>query len=155
MEQTISLLTANSELYLRLLVSVIFGFFIGLERAMKRKPAGIRTHVLVCLGSCLIMILSSFNTGPYRDQMRLAAQVVSGIGFIGAGVIWKDAPHANRGLTTAANLWITSGLGLTIGYGLYDVALVTALLIFLALNLPGLARKLGLLPDHDEDSDGE
>ncbi len=102
------------------------------------------------------MILSILNQGPYRDQMRLAAQVVSGIGFIGAGVIWKDNSHINRGLTTAANLWITSGVGLTIGYGQYDIALFTAALMFVAMNLPKYARKLGLLPtyEHDDD-DGE
>lgn len=137
---------------------MVFGFFIGLERAAKGKPAGIRTHILVCLGSCLIMILSVLNKGPYRDQMRLAAQVVSGIGFIGAGVIWKDNTHINRGLTTAANLWITSGVGLAIGYGQYDIALVTAALMFLAMSLPKYARKARLLPPneaHDDDGDGE
>lgn len=146
------------DLYIRLLLSVLFGFLTGLERAAKGKPAGIRTHILVCLGSCLIMILSVMNTGPNRDPMRLAAQVVSGIGFIGAGVIWKDNTHINRGLTTAANLWITSGVGLAIGFGEYDIAIVTAILMFLAMKLPIFARIVGLLPErdvHEDDSDGD
>lgn len=146
------------DFFLRLILSVILGFFIGLERAIKQKPAGIRTHVLVCLGSCLIMVISSMNKGPYRDEMRLAAQVVSGIGFIGAGVIWKDNFNVNRGLTTAANLWITSGVGLALGYGLYDIAFATVILMFFAMYLPTLAKKAGILPVReyaDGDGDGE
>ncbi|MNN39513.1 putative Mg(2+) transport ATPase [compost metagenome] len=115
------------EMYIRLILSFVFGFFIGFERTSKGKAAGIRTHALVCIGSCLIMILSSLSTA---DPMRLAAQVVSGIGFIGAGVIWTDKRNSKHGLTTAANLWITSGVGLTIGFGAYDIALITGLLMF-------------------------
>lgn len=152
------LIFQHYDFYIRLILSVFFGFLTGLERTAKGKPAGIRTHILVCLGSCLIMILSVMNYGPNRDPMRLAAQVVSGIGFIGAGVIWKDNTHINRGLTTAANLWITSGVGLAIGFGEYDIAIVTAVLMFSAMKLPHLARIVGLLPPyeaHEDDSDGD
>lgn len=150
----------HQELYLRLFVALVFGLLIGLERAYKSKAAGMRTHALVCLGSALVMVLSSLNEGPYRDPMRLAAQVVSGIGFIGAGVIWKDSKNAKRGLTTAANLWITSAVGLTIGYGAFDIAIVTGLLLYVAMFFPKLISKTGLLPQRDPkdksgDSDGE
>lgn len=152
-----SLFDLHIDLYIRLIVSTVVGFFIGLERAIKNKPAGIRTHILVCLGSTLAMTLSTLNQGPYMDPMRLAAQVISGIGFLGAGVIWIDKGNVKRGLTTAANLWITACVGLTIGYGAYDLAIITAILMFIAMNLPKLVVKMGILPsrEQDDDSDGE
>ena len=103
------------------------------------------------------MSLSTLNQGPYMDPMRLAAQVISGIGFLGAGVIWIDKGNVKRGLTTAANLWITACVGLTIGYGAYDLAIITAILMFIAMNLPKLVEKMGILPsrEEDDDSDGE
>ena len=152
-----SLFDLHVELYIRLIIATVVGFFIGLERAIKNKPAGIRTHILVCLGSTLAMTLSTLNQGPYMDPMRLAAQVISGIGFLGAGVIWIDKGNVKRGLTTAANLWITACVGLTIGYGAYDLAIITAILMFIAMNLPKLVVKMGILPsrEEDDDSDGE
>ncbi|MEK3980690.1 MgtC/SapB family protein [Psychrobacillus sp. FSL K6-2836] len=153
-----TLFNSHYDLYIRLGVATLIGFFIGLERAIKDKPAGIRTHILVCLGSTLAMALSSLNQGPYMDPMRLAAQVISGIGFLGAGVIWLDKDNVKRGLTTAANLWITACVGLTIGYGAYDLAIITVVLMFIAMNLPKLAVKMGILPargKEEEDSDGE
>lgn len=152
-----SLFDSHFDLYIRLVVATVVGFFIGLERAIKNKPAGIRTHILVCLGSTLAMSLSTLNQGPYMDPMRLAAQVISGIGFLGAGVIWIDKGNVKRGLTTAANLWITACVGLTIGYGAYDLAIITAILMFIAMNLPRLVVKMGILPsrEKDDDSDGE
>lgn len=153
----VSLFDQHVDLYIRLVVATVVGFFIGLERAIKDKPAGIRTHILVCLGSTLAMSLSTLNQGPYMDPMRLAAQVISGIGFLGAGVIWIDKGNVKRGLTTAANLWITACVGLTIGYGAYDLAIITAILMFIAMNLPRLVVKMGILPsrEKDDDSDGE
>lgn len=153
-----SLFNLHVDLYIRLIVATVVGFFIGLERAIKNKPAGIRTHILVCLGATLAMSLSTLNQGPYMDPMRLAAQVISGIGFLGAGVIWIDKANVKRGLTTAANLWITACVGLTIGYGAYDLAIITAILMFIAMNLPKLVEKIGILPSRekdDDDSDGE
>lgn len=152
-----SLFNSHVDLYIRLIIATVVGFFIGLERAIKNKPAGIRTHILVCLGSTLAMTLSTLNQGPYMDPMRLAAQVISGIGFLGAGVIWIDKGNVKRGLTTAANLWITACVGLTIGYGAYDLAIITAILMFIAMNLPKLVVKVGILPsrEQDDDSDGE
>ncbi|WP_144512338.1 MgtC/SapB family protein [Bacillus sp. FJAT-22090] len=153
-----SLFDSHVDLYIRLIVATVVGFFIGLERAIKNKPAGIRTHILVCLGATLAMSLSTLNQGPYMDPMRLAAQVISGIGFLGAGVIWIDKANVKRGLTTAANLWITACVGLTIGYGAYDLAIITTVLMFIAMNLPKLVEKMGILPSRekdDDDSDGE
>lgn len=153
-----TLFNSHVDLYIRLIVATFIGFLIGLERAIKNKPAGIRTHILVCLGSTLAMSLSSLNQGPYMDPMRLAAQVISGIGFLGAGVIWLDKDNVKRGLTTAANLWITACVGLTIGYGAYDLAIITVILMFVAMNLPRVVEKIGILPSRDkegDDSDGE
>ncbi|QFF99882.1 MgtC/SapB family protein [Psychrobacillus glaciei] len=153
-----SLFDSHIDLYIRLIVATFIGFLIGLERAIKNKPAGIRTHILVCLGSTLAMILSTLNQGEGNDPMRLAAQVISGIGFLGAGVIWLDKDNVKRGLTTAANLWITACVGLTIGYGAYDLAIITAILMFIAMNLPRLVEKMGILPSREteeDDSDGE
>lgn len=164
MDFVTSLFNSHYDLYIRLAVATFIGLLIGLERAIKHKPAGIRTHILVCLGSTLAMSLSTLNQGPYMDPMRLAAQVISGIGFLGAGVIWVDKDNVKRGLTTAANLWITACVGLTIGYGAYDLAIITVFFMFIAMNLPKLLEKMKLLPsrgqgkekqDHDSDSDGE
>jgi putative Mg2+ transporter-C (MgtC) family protein len=142
------------ELYIRLVVALIFGAAIGFERATKNKDAGLRTHALVCLGSALVMVLSVTNEGQFRDPMRLAAQVVSGIGFIGAGVIWMDKNNVKRGLTTAANLWATASLGLAIGYGVYDIAVVTFVLMLIAVNLPFILRKMGVKM-HDTNIDDQ
>ena len=148
-----STLDNHLELYVRLFVALILGALIGFERAAKNKDAGVRTHSLVCLGSAAIMVLSGFSEGQYRDPMRLAAQVVSGIGFIGAGVIWMDKNNVKRGLTTAANIWVTSGLGLIVGFGLYDIAIFTFLLMLLSLNLPKILKKLGI--QHHEQNDDD
>ncbi|MFB5088611.1 MgtC/SapB family protein [Psychrobacillus sp. PGGUH221] len=157
MDFVTSLFNSHYDLYIRLIVATFIGLLIGLERAIKNKPAGIRTHILVCLGSTLAMSLSTLNQGPYMDPMRLAAQVISGIGFLGAGVIWVDKDNVKRGLTTAANLWITACVGLTIGYGAYDLAIITAILMFIAMNLPKYVEKMGILPPRkdEHDSDGE
>lgn len=166
MNYVTSLFNSHYELYIRLVIATFIGLVIGLERAYKNKPAGIRTHILVCLGSTLAMTLSILNQGPYMDPMRLAAQVISGIGFLGAGVIWMDKDNIKRGLTTAANLWITACVGLTIGYGAYDLAIITVILMFVAMNLPKLVDKIGIIPTREKegndnqdestsDSDGE
>lgn len=144
------------DLYLRLFIAVVMGALIGLERASKNKDAGVRTHALVCLGSAAIMVLSGFSEGEYRDPMRLAAQVISGIGFIGAGLIWRDTHNVKRGLTTAANVWVTSGLGLIIGYGLYDIAIATFILMLISLNLPKVLTKIGVKSlTNQDDSDAD
>lgn len=127
------------EMTFRLLLSCILGGVIGYEREAHRKSAGLRTHILVSIGSCLIMILSikiyeSVQGFTNADPARLAAQVVSGIGFLGAGSIIKDGPTV-KGLTTAASLWVVSGVGLAVGSGYYMGALMTTGLVFLTLTI--------------------
>ncbi|NLN06375.1 MAG: MgtC/SapB family protein, partial [Firmicutes bacterium] len=107
---------ASGELILRLFVSVLLGGLVGLERERHNRPAGLRTHILVCLGSALIMIVSfagfSGTFGFSGDPARIAAQVVSGIGFLGAGTILRQGGFV-RGLTTAASLWVVAAVGLS------------------------------------------
>ncbi len=126
------------ELALRLVLSAVLGGFIGYERQSRRKSAGLRTNVLVCLGSCLIMILSvelyaGVEGKTNADPARLAAQVVSGIGFLGAGAIMKEGLTVT-GLTTAACLWVVAGVGLAVGGGYYVGALLTTFLVFITLG---------------------
>lgn len=132
-------MTLEWEMALRLLTSAILGGFIGYEREAHQKSAGLRTHILVSIGSCLIMILSikiytSVQGFTNADPTRLAAQVVSGIGFLGAGSIIKDGPTV-KGLTTAASLWVVSGVGLAVGSGYYMGAIMTTGLVFLTLAI--------------------
>lgn len=127
----------------RMLVSIVCGFAIGLERKSRSKEAGIRTHAIVCLASCLFMILSKYLTAPLfsdisgnsfdGDATRIAAQVVTGIGFLGAGIIMyrRDVMH---GLTTAAGIWATSAIGMAIGGG-FIVTGVCATAIILLMQL--------------------
>ena len=116
----------------RLMLAGVLGAVIGLERESHRRPAGFRTHTLVCLGSALVMLVSAYGLSwqpgawPY-DPTRIAAQVVSGIGFLGAGTILREGPVI-RGLTTAASLWVVAGIGLAVGAGFYLGAVVTTAL---------------------------
>ncbi len=124
---------------LDLLLSVVLGFVIGLERKYRLKEAGIRTHTIVCFGSALMMVVSKHAFGSAADSARVAAQIVSGIGFIGAGMI-VYRQHEVRGLTTAAGVWATAGIGMACGSGdLYWVAIgATAIMILVqcVLHLP-------------------
>ncbi len=119
-------------LFIRLLVSVLLGVLIGFERTNRYKEAGIRTHAIVALGSCLLMILSKygFPESINADHSRIAAQVVTGIGFLGAGMILVRK-NTVSGLTTAAGIWTTSAVGMTIGAGMYFIGVSTALLIII------------------------
>lgn len=129
------------EFVLRLFVAAILGGVIGLEREYRAKEAGFRTHFLVALGSGLFMILSQFGfdnvLGHYQlvslDPSRIASQVVTGIGFIGAGTIIFQK-HVVRGLTTAAGLWVTSAIGMTVGAGMYVLSIATTVLVLLCLE---------------------
>ena len=123
--------------FLRILMAVIVGGLIGLERGMKNRPAGLRTYMLVCTGACLIMltnqyIYQTFQTG---DPTRMAAQVVNGIGFLGAGTIIVTRRNQIKGLTTAAGLWSAAGVGLALGIGFYEAALVGSVAIFIVMTL--------------------
>lgn len=126
---------------LRLLVAGLMGVLIGLEREYRAKEAGYRTHFLVALGSCLMMIVSQYGFTDVLeadlvrlDPSRIAAQVVSGIGFIGAGTIILQKQIV-RGLTTAAGIWATGGIGLTVGAGMYAVGIAATLLALVGLEL--------------------
>lgn len=112
-----------------LLLAVVLGFVIGFERKLRFKEAGIRTHTIVCVGSALMMIVSKNAFGSEADSARVAAQIVSGVGFLGAGMI-VYRQHEVRGLTTAAGVWATAGVGMACGGRLYIIALgATALII--------------------------
>ncbi len=135
----------------RLSVAAFLGGIVGLERQQRHKSAGLRTHILVSLGSCLIMLISyKLYAGVQgltnADPARLAAQVVSGIGFLGAGTIMKEGLTI-KGLTTAASLWVVAGVGLAVGAGYYVGAVTTTILSVLALTyLPRFERLYGCGP---------
>ncbi|MBC7345752.1 MAG: MgtC/SapB family protein, partial [Clostridia bacterium] len=129
---------------LRLILAFLFGLIIGWERTSQQKPAGSRTHGLVCLASALFMIISTYGFLDFpgqKDPARLAAQVVTGMGFIGAGAIWREGSWV-RGLTTASTLWVSSALGLALGIGLYIPATVTLILAYCTLQLYTLKKIL-------------
>ena len=139
------------ELLLRLVLSCVLGGIIGYERQSRRKSAGLRTNVLVCLGSCLIMVMSvelyqAVEGKTNADPARLAAQVVSGIGFLGAGAIMKEGLSVT-GLTTAACLWVVAGVGLAVGAGFYAGALISTALVFVTL---GSLSRLDDWVDHEK-----
>lgn len=139
------------ELLLRLVLACVFGGIIGYERQSRRKSAGLRTNVLVCLGACLIMVLSQeiyqhVEGKTNADPARLAAQVVSGIGFLGAGAIMKEGLTVT-GLTTAACLWVVAGVGLAVGGGFYSGAFITTALVFVTL---GALSRLDNWVDHEK-----
>ena len=121
----------------RILSAIIVGGLIGLERGMKNRPAGLRTYMLVCIGSCLIMLTNQYiyqYTGA-GDPMRLGAQVVSGVGFLGAGTIVVTKHNQIKGLTTAAGLWASAGVGLALGIGFYEAVLTATIGIYTILTI--------------------
>jgi putative Mg2+ transporter-C (MgtC) family protein len=130
-------LSAETELNLalRLTVGLVLGAIIGFERELHRQPAGFRTHSLVSLGAALFTVVSAFGfSGSTVDPTRIAAQIVSGIGFIGAGTILQYRGHI-RGLTTAASLWSVAAIGTAAGAGLFVVAITGSILILVILSL--------------------
>lgn len=122
---------------LRVFVAAILSGIIGLERGMKNRPAGLRTYMLVCIGACIVMITNQYVFQVYQsgDLVRMGAQVISGIGFLGAGTIIVTTHNRIKGLTTAAGLWTAACVGLAVGIGFYEVALVGAFVIVLILTL--------------------
>ena len=128
-------LATQFDLALRLTVGLVLGAIIGFERELQRQPAGFRTHSLVSLGAALFTVVSAYGfTGDLVDPTRIAAQIVSGIGFIGAGTILQHRGHI-RGLTTAASLWAVAAIGTAAGAGLFIVAVVGTLLILVVLSI--------------------
>lgn len=127
----------DMQIYLRLTLSVLLSGLIGLERQVHRRTAGLRTHILVSLGSCLIMLTSLHVFDIYKDKApldpaRIAAGVITGIGFLGAGTIIRERERI-RGLTTAASLWVVAGIGLAIGVGFYSAGIFTTILTVIVL----------------------
>ncbi len=123
-----------SAIALRMLLAAFCSGLIGLERALKNRPAGLRTHILVCIGAAIASLTGHFlylNLHLPTDMTRIGAQVVSGLGFLGAGTIIVTNRQTIRGLTTAASLWVTGIVGLAIGAGFYEGAIITSVLVFL------------------------
>ena len=159
-------LTLDTEINLaiRLSVGLVLGAIIGFERELHRQPAGFRTHSLVSLGAALFTVVSAFGFGgDMVDPTRIAAQIVSGIGFIGAGTILQYRGHI-RGLTTAASLWSVAAIGTAAGAGLFVTAVVGTALILVILSIldrvEALARRRlqlppegFILPKDDDDND--
>ena len=143
-----SILNINAEFIIRLFMALAMGFLLGLERELTNKYAGLRTHILVCLGACIFTLLSIYGFPTYapgdniivnnatgiRDTSRVAAQIVTGIGFIGAGTVLRNGPMV-FGLTTAATLWIAASIGMACGAGMYGVALIATVLSVAVLTL--------------------
>ena len=128
-------MTTELDITLRLAVAMLLGGVIGFEREYSAKDAGFRTHFLVALGSALFCIVSQYGFGfELKDSSRVAAQVVSGIGFLGAGTIIFQK-NVVRGLTTAAGLWVTAAIGLACGTGMYLPAVVTTLMVLVGLEI--------------------
>ena len=121
----------------RIVLAVVIGGLIGIERGMKNRPAGLRTYMVVCLGACMIMLTNQYVCQVFKtgDPVRMGAQVVSGIGFLGAGTIVVTRRNQIKGLTTAAGLWAAAGVGLTLGVGFYEAAVIGALAIFTVMTL--------------------
>ncbi len=120
----------------RIFAAVIIGGILGLERGLKNRPAGMRTYMLVCVGSCIIMLTNQYVVQILGGEpTRLAAQVVSGIGFLGAGTIIVTRRSQIKGLTTAAGLWSSAGVGIALGIGFYEAAIVGTFAIFAVMTL--------------------
>ncbi|MGH9138348.1 MAG: MgtC/SapB family protein [Acidimicrobiales bacterium] len=142
---------ANWELAVRLVLTFLLCGLIGLERESRGEAAGLRTHILVGLGACLFTIISAYGFGdfseaaPNRDPARISAQIVTGIGFLGAGAIMREG-WGVRGLTTAAALWIAAAIGMAAGAGYYEAAIITTVIVMGALIV--LLRLRPLIRSH-------
>lgn len=141
----------NWDMILRLLLATVLGGAVGIERGSGDRPAGFRTHILVCTGSALIMLVSMYgfddsyvsgiSNANNRDSARIAAQVVSGIGFLGAGTIMHEGVTV-RGLTTAASLWMVSAIGLAAGAGMYVISIIsTAIMLITLVSFRSLEKR--------------
>lgn len=143
----------NIDLFMRIVTAVCLGFTLGFEREITNKCAGLRTHILVCLGACIFTVLSIYGfpalpVGDFpgyvptgiRDTGRVAAQVVTGIGFIGAGTVLRNGPTV-FGLTTAATLFIAAAIGMACGAGMYGVAIFTTIISVAVLTLIRIFEK--------------
>jgi putative Mg2+ transporter-C (MgtC) family protein len=145
------------DIVLRLLCALIVGIVIGTEREYTHRPAGMRTHMLVALGACVVMVIGQLIFMQYQvygatpDPARMAAQVITGVGFLGAGTIMKEGPSV-KGLTTAASLWATACLGLAAGAGYYIIALTGMVFIFATLTIFEVLQKKLIRSGHTTES---
>ena len=122
---------------LRLLLAAFLGAVVGIQRELVHKPAGLRTHILICMGSALFTVASIYGFAGTVDPARVAAGVVTGIGFIGAGVIFRGMRGDQvMGITTAASVWVTAAIGICAGCGLYIISVISAVLTALILLIP-------------------
>lgn len=145
--------TLDSQILIKLGISAAFGLVIGLERELKRKPVGLKTSLVICIVSCLLTIVSiesaymfpnSDKVKIQMDPLRLAAQIVSGIGFLGAGVILRRGDDSISGLTTAAMIWGAAGIGIAVGAGFYVEAFIGVALLIISVELiPFLIKLFG------------
>ncbi len=146
------------EMTLRILLAAILGAIIGFERFYKHKEAGIRTHALVSMGAALFTAISifGFESGGFRDPARVAAQVVVGIGFIGAGLIFLKG-NAVRGLTTAAGVWAAAAIGMAAGVGFFSIAIYTTIItLFILWGVRLVEKRLPRpAPREGEEDDGD
>ena len=117
----------------RLVLAALLGSLVGYERERTGKPAGLRTHGMVALGAALFTVVSLHGFGPASDTTRVAAMIVSGIGFIGAGAILHERGGV-QGLTTAASLWVTAAIGIAVGVGMFLMSVATTILVFVLLR---------------------
>ncbi|CAM4331029.1 MgtC/SapB family protein [Paenibacillus phoenicis] len=139
------------EMVVKLGLALLFGLFIGIDRQLKQKPLGIKTSMVICIASCLVTIVSieafakfAGPDHPNMDPMRLAAQIVSGIGFLGAGAILRRSNEGISGLTSAAMIWAASGIGIAIGTGFYLAAALTVVLLIISVNVvPYIIKWIG------------
>ncbi len=120
------------EIVTKLVIAAIFGILIGLEREFHKKPAGMRTHALVCMGAALFTVLSFSFSGSNVDESRIAAGIVTGIGFLGAGIVFR-AEDRVRGITTAAELWVLAAIGVAVGMGMYFAATAATVIVLVIL----------------------
>ena len=141
----IQFFTQNSELFLRLVIALGLGLLIGAERLLVHKDAGMKTHALVSLGSAVFVLVSEalvqkYINLPGLNPVMIPSQIIVGIGFLGAGMImFRDS--RTRGLTTAGGLWVTAGVGMAAGAGLYGMALVVTVLVLLILTLVNILER--------------
>jgi len=140
-------MVSDVDMLIRLVVAVILGGAVGFERERQGRAAGLRTHSLVCLGSTLIMLTSMHVFDIYQgiaqvDPARIAAQVVTGVGFLGAGTILRFKASV-KGLTTAASLWVVAGIGLAVGSGMFTAAISSTILVLAVLFIFSKVKRIG------------
>lgn len=138
------MLVLDTVVITKILLSATLGILVGLERSLSKSPAGTRTQALVALGACLFTIVS-LNLGDPSDFSRVLPGIITGIGFIGGGIIYQAKHGEKRGLTTAADIWSVAAIGVLVGMGNYDIAVAaTAVILFILRPLKFLERKLGI-----------